>query len=63
MQEKPTFASNSDIQDPLLKADKVDFHADAEALLKRYAAEDMEVDGKAENRVLPDSNCYIKDVG
>ncbi|XP_078315747.1 poly [ADP-ribose] polymerase tankyrase-like isoform X2 [Crassostrea virginica] len=61
--EKPTFASNSDIQDPLLKADKVDFHADAEALLKKYAAEDMEVDGKPENKVLPDGSCYIKDVG
>lgn len=48
--------------DPLLKTDSIDYHADAEALLKKFAAEDMEVDGKPE-KVLPDSCCVIKDVG
>ncbi|XP_061174017.1 poly [ADP-ribose] polymerase tankyrase-like isoform X2 [Saccostrea echinata] len=61
--EKPTFASNSELNDNLLKADKVDYHADAEALLKKYAAEDMEVDGKLEKKVLPDSCCALKNVG
>jgi hypothetical protein len=49
--------------DPLLKADNVDYQADAKALLKKFAAEDMEVDGKSEKKVLPDSCCVIKDVG
>lgn len=61
--EKPTFASNSDLQDPLLSADKVDYSADAETLLKKYAAEDMEVDGMQEKTDSVDSFCAMKKVG
>lgn len=61
--EKPTFASNSDLQDPLLSADKVNYSADAETLLKKFAAEDMEVDGKQDKTVSVDKFCAIKNVG
>lgn len=51
------------MQDPLLSADKVDYSADAETLLKKYAAEDMEVDGMQEKTDSVDSFCAMKKVG
>ena len=60
-QTKPACSSFLPSPDPFL-ANKVDYVADSNEMLKQIREAAMETNDKADNSVKPDPNCNIKDM-